>query len=34
MVAKTGQMVVPVIEINGSIIAGFKEGALREKLGL
>jgi glutaredoxin len=34
MVRKAGQMVVPVIEVDGSIIVGFKEGELREKLSL
>jgi glutaredoxin 3 len=34
MVRKAGQMVVPVIEVSGSIIVGFKEGELREKLNL
>jgi len=34
MVRKTGQMVVPIIEIDGSFIVGFKEGELREKLNL
>lgn len=34
MARKAGQMVVPIIEVNGSIIVGFKEGLLREKLKL
>jgi glutaredoxin 3 len=34
MVRKAGQMVVPIIEVNGDIIVGFKEGELREKLDL
>jgi len=34
MVRKTGQMAVPVIEINGDFIVGFNEGKLKEKLGL
>jgi glutaredoxin 3 len=34
MVRKTGQMAVPVIEINGDFTVGFDEGKLKEKLGL
>jgi len=34
MVRKTGQMGVPVIEIDGDLIVGFDEGSLKEKLGL
>lgn len=34
MVRKSGQMGVPVIEINGDILVGFDEGKLKEKLGL
>jgi len=34
MVAKTGQMGVPVIEIDGEFIVGFNEPKIREKLGL
>ena len=34
MVRKTGQMAVPVIEINGDFTVGFDEGRLKEKLGL
>jgi len=34
MVHKTGQMGVPVIEIDGNIVVGFDEGWLKEKLGL
>jgi len=34
MVHKTGQMGVPVIEIDGDIVVGFDEGWLKEKLGL
>jgi glutaredoxin 3 len=34
MVRKTGQMVVPIIEVDGDIIVGFKEGELRKKLDL
>ena len=34
MVHKTGQMGVPVIEIDGDTVVGFDEGWLKEKLGL
>ena len=34
MVRKTGQMAVPVIEIDGDIIVGYDEVKLKEKLGL
>ena len=34
MVDKSGQMGVPVIDIDGSLIIGFQESILREKLGL
>jgi len=34
MVRKTGQMAVPVIEIDGDFTVGFDEGRLKEKLGL
>jgi glutaredoxin 3 len=34
MVRKSGQMVVPIVEVNGSIVVGFKEGELRDKLNL
>ena len=34
MVRKSGQMAVPVIEIDGDILVGFDEGKLKEKLGL
>lgn len=34
MVRKTGKMVVPVVEIDGSFVVGFTEGELREKLNL
>lgn len=34
MVRKTGQMGVPVIEIDGDIVVGYDEGWLKEKLGL
>ena len=34
MVKKTGQMAVPVIEIDGEFIVGFNEALLKEKLGL
>lgn len=34
MIAKTGQMGVPVIDIDGEIVIGFDETRLRELLGL
>ena len=34
MVEKSGQMGVPVIDVNGEIIVGFNEPALRKALGL
>ena len=34
MVRKSGQMGVPVIEIDGDIAVGFDEGWLKQKLGL
>jgi len=34
MVAKSGQMAVPAIEIDSEFIIGFDEKALKEKLGL
>lgn len=34
MIRKSGQMGVPVIEIDGDIMVGFDQGALKEKLGL
>lgn len=34
MIEKTGQMGVPVIDIDGEIIIGFDEPKLRGKLGL
>lgn len=34
MIAKTGQEGVPVIEIDGKVIIGFNEPALREALGI
>ncbi|MEK7192060.1 MAG: glutaredoxin family protein [Patescibacteria group bacterium] len=34
MVKKSGQMGVPVIEIDGKIIVGFNEGELRKALGI
>jgi glutaredoxin 3 len=34
MVKKTGQMAVPVIEIDGEFTIGFNEAQLKEKLGL
>ena len=34
MIGKTGQMSVPVIEIDGEIIVGFDRAKLGEKLGI
>ena len=34
MIDKSGQMGVPVVEIDGDITVGFQESALREKLGI
>ncbi len=34
MINKSGQMSVPVIEINGDLVVGFDEAQLKEKLGL
>jgi glutaredoxin 3 len=34
MVEKTGQMGVPVIEINGKFIVGFDKEAIKRELGL
>jgi len=34
MIKKSGQMGVPVIDIDGEIIVGFDEPKLRDKLGL
>ena len=34
MIKKTGQMAVPVIEINGQIIVGFDKKRVSELLGL
>jgi glutaredoxin len=34
MVEKSGQTGVPVIDIDGKIIVGFNEAAIREALGL
>ena len=34
MVEKTGQMGVPVIEINGKFIVGFDKDAIKKELGL
>ena len=34
MIEKSGQMSVPVIDIDGTIIVGFDEKKLEEKLGL
>jgi len=32
MIAKSGQMGVPVIDIDGTIIVGYNEAAVRERL--
>ena len=34
MVKRSGQMGVPVIDIDGEIIVGFDEGAIKQKLGI
>lgn len=34
MVKRSGQMGVPVIEIDGELVVGFNEPVLKEKLGL
>jgi len=34
MVSKSGQMAVPVIDINGEFVIGFDQAQLKEKLGL
>ncbi|MBI2579635.1 MAG: glutathione S-transferase N-terminal domain-containing protein [Candidatus Aenigmarchaeota archaeon] len=34
MIEKSGQMGVPVIDIDGKIIAGFDRGAIKKALGL
>ena len=34
MIKKSGQMGVPVIDINGTIIVGFNKAALRKTLGI
>jgi glutaredoxin 3 len=34
MIEKSGQMGVPVIDIDGQIIVGFDKGALKKALGL
>ena len=34
MIDRAGQMAVPVITINGDVLVGYDEVALREKLGL
>lgn len=34
MVRKTGQMVVPITEVDGSFVVGFKEEELRQKLNI
>jgi len=34
MIRKSNQMTVPVIDINGDLVIGFKEEELRAKLGI
>lgn len=34
MVKKSGQMGVPVTDIDGTMIVGFQENVLKEKLGI
>ena len=34
MIEKSGQMGVPVLDINGEIIVGFNEGRIRKALGI
>jgi hypothetical protein len=34
MVKKSGQMVVPIFDIDGQIIVGFKEADVKQALGL
>ncbi len=34
MMEKSGQMGVPVIDIDGTIIVGFDQGAIRQALGI
>jgi len=34
MIAKSGQMSVPVIDIDGELVIGFDEPQLKQKLGL
>jgi len=34
MIAKSGQMSVPVIDIGGELVIGFDEPQLKQKLGL
>ena len=34
MIGKSGQMVVPVIDIDGEIMVGFDQAQLKEKLGV
>jgi len=34
MLERTGQMGVPVIEVDGQILLGFNEASLKERLGL
>lgn len=34
MIARTGQLAVPVIDVDGAIIIGFDQPALKEALGI
>jgi glutaredoxin len=34
MISKSGQMGVPVLDINGEIIVGFNKGRIKQLLGL
>jgi len=34
LVSKSGQMTVPVIDINGELVIGFDQAKLKERLGL
>ncbi len=34
MIARTGQLAVPVIDVDGKIIIGFDQPALKEALGI
>jgi len=34
MIKKTGKMAVPVVEVDGKVMAGFDEASLKKQLGL